>query len=51
MPRLMIAMVITALAIIALCLMLEHWGRRYDTYRAVFGNDPDHPFNRARKDL
>lgn len=51
MPRLLIAMLVTALAIIALCLVLEHQGRKYDTYRAIFGNDPGHPFNQARKDL
>jgi hypothetical protein len=51
MPALMVVTLVTMLAIIALCLVLEHKGRNYDTYRAVFGNDPEHPFNQARKDL
>lgn len=51
MPALTIVMLATALVIIVLCLVLEHQGRKYDTYRSVFGNDPDHPYNKARKDL
>lgn len=51
MPVLTVVMLATVFAIIALCLVLEHRGRKYDTYRAVFGFDPDHPYNRARKDL
>ncbi len=30
---------------------LDYQGRRYDTYRAVFGNDPEHPHNAGRKSL
>jgi len=41
----------TVLVIVAVCVVLEHQGRRYDTYRSVFGTDPDHPHNRTRKDL
>ena len=44
-------MLATVLVILALCVVLEHNGRRYDTYRSVFGTDPDHPHNRAREDL
>jgi hypothetical protein len=51
MPALTVVMMATALATIVLCLALEYLGRRYDTYRSVFGTDPDHPFNNARKDL
>ena len=51
MPVLTVVMLATALAIVVLCLVLEHKGRKYDTYRSVFGNNPDHPYNKARKDL
>jgi peptidoglycan/LPS O-acetylase OafA/YrhL len=51
MPALTVVMLGTVFAIIALCIALEHKGRRYDTYRSVFGNNPDHPYNKARKDL
>jgi hypothetical protein len=51
MPVLTGIMLVTVLVVIVLCVVLEHQGRRYDTYRSVFGNDPDHPHNRARKDL
>ncbi len=30
--------------------LLEGRGRRQDTYRSVYGNDPDHPYNSARRD-
>lgn len=39
------------LAVLGLCVLLEHKGLRYDGYRAAFGNNPDHPYNKARKDL
>jgi len=51
MPILTLVMLATALVILALCLVLEYKGRKFDTYRSVFGNDPDHPYNKARKDL
>ncbi len=51
MPVLTGTMLATVLVIIVLCVVLEHHGRRYDTYCSVFGNDPDHPHNKARKDL
>ncbi|HEY6023017.1 MAG TPA: cytochrome b561 domain-containing protein [Pseudolabrys sp.] len=40
-----------ALVILVLCIVLEHKGLRYDGYRAAFGNNPDHPHNKARKEL
>ena len=40
-----------ALVVLVLCIAFELKGLRYDRYRAVFGNNPDHPHNKARKDL
>ena len=37
--------------ILVLCIVFELKGLRYDSYRAAFGNNPDHPHNKARKDL
>ncbi len=51
MPVLAAVVVTTAVVIIVLCIVLEHQGRRHDSYRAVFGNNPEHPYNQARKDL
>ncbi|MCC6780019.1 MAG: hypothetical protein IT537_25870 [Hyphomicrobiales bacterium] len=51
MPGLIVVLAASAAVIIALCVVLEHQGRRHDTYRAVFGNNPEHPYNKARKDL
>lgn len=51
MPVLTGMVLATMLAIVIGCVVLEHRGRRHDTYRSVFGNDPDHPYNKARKDL
>jgi hypothetical protein len=36
---------------LVLAIVLEGKGYRQDTYRAVFGSHPDHPFNKMRKDL
>jgi len=51
MPVLMGVILVIALAALVLCMVLELKGLRYDGYRAAFGNDPDHPHNKARKDL
>ena len=51
MPVLTVVSVAVVLIIAALCIWFEHTGRRYDTYRSVFGYDPDHPHNKARKEL
>jgi FtsH-binding integral membrane protein len=51
MPILTGFILILALAVLGLCVVLEYKGVRYDNYRAAFGNDPDHPYNEARKDL
>jgi len=50
-PVLTGVMLTTALLVLVGCIVLEHKGRRYDGYRAVFGINPDHPHNKARKDL
>jgi hypothetical protein len=34
-----------------LWMVFEYQGRRMDSYRAVFGYDPDHPYNVSRKEL
>jgi hypothetical protein len=44
-------LVIVLLGCFALAVMLERRGFRHDTYRSVYGNHPDHPFNRMTKDL
>jgi hypothetical protein len=51
MPVLMGVLLVTVCAIIVLCVVFEHQGRRHDTYRSVFGTDPDHPHNKARETL
>ncbi|HJV88204.1 MAG TPA: cytochrome b561 domain-containing protein [Noviherbaspirillum sp.] len=37
--------------LLMIAVVLEGWGYRQDTYRSVYGNHPDHPFNKARKHL
>lgn len=37
--------------VLILCVVLEYIGLRHDGYRAAFGNDPEHPYNMARRDL
>jgi hypothetical protein len=44
-------MVGIALVILVLCVVLAHKGLQYEGYRAAFGNNPDHPHNKAWKDL
>ena len=51
MPVLGAAMLVVIVLIVLACVILEYRGRRYDTYRAVFGNDPEHPHNAGRKSL
>jgi FtsH-binding integral membrane protein len=51
MPALGVAMLVVIVVIVSTCIVLEYQGRRYDTYRAVFGNDPEHPHNVGRKSL
>lgn len=51
MPVLAAVTLVSVLIVLVLCVVLEHNGRRYDTYRSVFGTDTDHPHNKARRDL
>jgi hypothetical protein len=51
MPILTGVILFAGLFILGLCIVLEYKGLRYDGYRAAHGNDPDHPYNLARKDL
>jgi len=51
MPVLMGFVLVMAFAILTAFILLEFKGRRYDGYRAVFGINPEHPFNKARRDL
>jgi hypothetical protein len=51
MPMLEAAMLVVIALIVLVCVVLEYRGRRYDTYRAVFGNDPEHPHNAGREGL
>jgi len=51
MEGLAIFILIAGIAILALTMLLEHSGKRYDSYRAVFGYHPDHPYNKARREL
>lgn len=50
-PWLVPLIVVLFLAVLAIAVVLDLKGRRYDGYRAAHGNDPEHPFNKARKDL
>jgi len=51
MPLLAGIILVAVLVVLALCIGLEFKGLRYDGYRAAFGNNPDHPHNKARKNL
>jgi hypothetical protein len=51
MPTLLGFIVVMVLVVLVLSIVLEYKGLRYDGYRAAFGNDPEHPYNMARKDL
>lgn len=51
MPVLAVVTLVTVVVVLGLCVVLEHKGRRCDTYRSVFGYDPDHPHNKAREKL
>lgn len=51
MPVLTGVILISGLAILVLCIVLEYKGHRYDGYRAAHGYNPDHPYNKERKNL
>lgn len=51
MPVLSALTLIVSVLFLAIWIVLEFQGRRYDGYRAVFGINPEHPHNKARKNL
>lgn len=51
MPAIGVALGVVLLVILALSVFLEGKGFRHDTYRSVYGNLPDHPYNKAREGL
>lgn len=50
-PGIAVAFALVLLGGLALAVVFEGQRRRYDTYRSVYGNHPDHPFNKAREGL
>ena len=46
-----IAMVFILIVLLLACVLLERKGFRQDTYRSVYGNHPDNPYNKAREGL
>ncbi|MEZ5776926.1 MAG: cytochrome b561 domain-containing protein [Paracoccaceae bacterium] len=51
MPAIALTFSIVLLGGLALVVIFEGQRRRIDTYRSVYGNHPDHPWNRAREGL
>ncbi len=51
MPIFGVLLLIALFGLFILVMVLEHAGMRYDSYRAVFGYDPENPYNKARKHL
>ncbi len=51
MPGIALAFVLVLAGGFLLVVVFEGLGRRYDTYRTVYGNHPDHPWNKAREGL
>lgn len=51
MPKLALIVLSCGVLLLIVCIYREHRGKRYDTYRSVFGNDPDHPYNKERVGL
>ncbi|MDX2264074.1 MAG: hypothetical protein NW215_03775, partial [Hyphomicrobiales bacterium] len=51
MPWLGVVVMALIAVIFAAVVVLEYKGYRYDGYRAAFGFDPEHPYNKARKEL
>lgn len=50
-PSLAISVVVVGAVLLGAFVVLEGKGFRQDTYRSVYGNHPDNPFNRERRDL
>ncbi len=50
-PGIAFALGIWIVVLLSACVVLEGRGFRQDTYRSVYGNHPDNPYNRAREGL
>ena len=48
MPGIAIALALVVFAALVLAVVLQGRGYNHDTYSSVYGNHPDHPFNRRR---
>ncbi len=51
MPVIAIFLGLVFVCLLALTVWLEGKGYRQDTYRSVYGNDAENPFNKAREGL
>jgi hypothetical protein len=47
-PTIAVTLGLLLVAALALFVLLEGTGRRQDTYLSVYGNHPDHPYNRSK---
>ena len=50
-PWLLGVVVFLILLVLAVAAVLDYKGLRYDGYKAAHGTDPEHPFNKERKDI
>jgi len=50
-PWLLVAVVTLFVLVLVCAAVLDFKGLNYDGYKAAHGTDPEHPFNKARKDL
>ncbi len=50
MPVIAVVLVFILAGAFVLIIVMEGYGYRQDTYRSVYGNHPDNPFNKMRKD-
>ncbi|HJO13074.1 MAG TPA: hypothetical protein QGI39_13650, partial [Gammaproteobacteria bacterium] len=48
MPGIAIAFILVMIAVLILATVLQAYGLNVDTYKSVYGNHPDHPFNKKR---
>ncbi len=51
MGELAAAFIVVVIIVMAAAVVLQGRGYHYDTYRSVYGNHPEHPFNKSRQDL
>jgi hypothetical protein len=47
MPWIAVAFAVVVIATLILAVILQGRGSNYDTYQSVYGNHPEHPFNKA----